>query len=592
MAGGMVKIMVAARHLGTGSTDSPRPTMQQSDIHNRNAQLESLYRLSRILSMPLDYRERARRILDELLRVTEGHRVVMRAVDEKQGYLMLVDAVGRDLSKDPLSQALPMSAGAVGQAYREGRAIIINDYPTYSDAMAGVVDLGIKSIAALPIKSEDKLLGVITIESFEPNYFGQEMVRLITAITDELGILMSHARALELERYRTLELDALFQIARILVNADTVERKAESVLRVLCQVATVQHAVLRFFDKEKHALRKVAAVGYPDASLPAEYQEIGYGIVGAAFNEGRAVIVNDLGSHSWRPPGLLAAGMKSFMVVPIEVGIDLLGTISMASPQLGHFNEDRAKLVVAIANGAGTLLENARLHDVVKTRALQLQALSQKLVTVQEQEKKSLARELHDEIGQELTGLKMMLESISISDRDLGYGSLNEPKDLVDGLINRVRNLSLDLRPVMLDYLGLLPALFWQFERYTQQSGIHVEFEHSGLEHRFKQDIETAAYRIVQEALTNVARHANVKTAQVKVWVDGEMLAITIKDEGDGFQMGQTLTHRYTTGLANMRERVTALGGKFAIHSGKNIGAEVMVRIPLDTSMHQDRDQA
>jgi signal transduction histidine kinase len=530
--------------------------------------------------MPLDYRGRVKRILDEVLRVTRGHRVVMRAGDQRQGGLVLVEAVGRNLAQDPPIPILPFTAGVIGQAYRELRPLLVNDYPTHPSAIASVVQHGVKSIAALPIRAEDRILGVITIESLEPDFFNDEMVRLITAITEELGVLMAHARILESERFRTLELEALFQIAQILVNTETVEKRAEAVLSVLCRAATAEHAVIRFVDRKKRALKKVAAVGYPEDATPFEYQEIGYGIVGMAFTEERPVIIDDLESHSWRPRGLLAAGMKSFMVVPIKVGADLLGTISIASPQQGHFNEDRAKLVIAIANGAGTLLENARLQDVVKSRAQELQTLSRKLVDVQEQERKALARELHDEIGQELTGLKMMLESVSHGNAGQA-GLLKEPKDLVDSLISKIRNLSLDLRPAMLDHLGLLPALFWQLERFTQQCGIKVDFVHSGIDGRFNPDIETAAYRIVQEALTNVARHANVRSVNVKVWIDGGMLAITVKDEGSGFQMDRVMSDRYTAGVANMRERAAGLGGKFAIHSARDMGTEVIARIPV-----------
>jgi|GEM_PF-5439146 len=555
--------------------------MHASDIHNRAAHLETMYNLSRIMAMPLDYRGRIRRILDEVLRVSRGHKVVMRAGDQQQGGLSLVEAVGRDLALDPPLPMVPFAAGVVGQAYQELCPVIVNNYPAYPAALPSVVEHGVKSIAALPIRAEDRLLGVITIQSLEPDFFNDEMVRLITAIADELGVLMAHARALESERFRALELEALFQIAKILVNTETVEKRAEAVLGVLCQSATAEHAALRLVDRQRHALKKVAAVGYPQDATPFEYQEIGYGIVGAAFNEERPVIIDDLETHSWRPPGLLAAGMKSFMVVPIKVGDHLLGTVSIASPQPGHFNQDRAKLVTAIANGAGTLLENARLQDVVKARAHELQTLSRKLVDAQEQEKKTLARELHDEIGQELTGLKMMLESVSHGGGIPQPELLKSPKDLVDSLISKVRNLSLDLRPAMLDHLGLLPALFWQMERYTQQCGIKVGFVHSGIDGRFNPDIETAAYRIVQEALTNVARHANVDNAQVRVWIDGDMLAITVKDEGSGFETGQVMSDRYTAGVANMRERVTALGGKFIIHSARDMGTEVIARIPL-----------
>jgi signal transduction histidine kinase len=190
-------------------------------------------------------------------------------------------------------------------------------------------------------------------------------------------------------------------------------------------------------------------------------------------------------------------------------------------------------------------------------------------VLLEESERRNLARELHDEIGQTLTGLKLRLEA----------GQTSEARGLVEELMSSVRNLSLDLRPAMLDDLGLLPALLWLFERYSTQTGVKVAFEHTGLDGRFAAEIETAAFRIVQEALTNVARHAGVPQAVVRVWADGRTLGVQIDDGGRGFDPNGTL-HR-TGGLSGMRERATALGGQLTLESKPGQGARVMAELPL-----------
>ena len=142
-------------------------------------------------------------------------------------------------------------------------------------------------------------------------------------------------------------------------------------------------------------------------------------------------------------------------------------------------------------------------------------------------------------------------------------------------------NLSLDLRPAMLDDLGLLPALVWLFERYTSQTNVKVQFAHDGLDGRLSPIVETAAFRIVQEALTNVARHSGVPSVDVRVWRDGGGLAVQVADLGHGFDVAAALAAGKSSGLSGMRERAAALGGTLEIESSKQAGTRLTAELPL-----------
>jgi signal transduction histidine kinase len=132
----------------------------------------------------------------------------------------------------------------------------------------------------------------------------------------------------------------------------------------------------------------------------------------------------------------------------------------------------------------------------------------------------------------------------------------------------------------LLDDLGLLSALLWHFERYAHVTGVRVHFEHSGIDRRFDPEVETGAYRIAQEALTNVARHARVCDATVRIWADEHVLRLEMTDRGAGFD--QTAAElRRSSGLTGMRERAALLGGRLTIDSSPGSGTRVLAELPL-----------
>jgi PAS domain S-box-containing protein len=222
----------------------------------------------------------------------------------------------------------------------------------------------------------------------------------------------------------------------------------------------------------------------------------------------------------------------------------------------------------------------------------QLRQLTRQVVIAQEEERQHLARELHDEAGQVLTGLKLTLEMGQRLPPEGLKSSMQQALTLVGELIQLVRNLSLDLRPAMLDDLGLVPTLLWHFDRYTAQTKVRVVFEHAGIEKRFVTEVETAAYRIVQEALTNVARHARASQATVRLWVDENWLNVQVEDHGVGFDteaMLETVLASGTTfGLAGIRERVLLLEGQLTVEATPGQGTRLTAELPL--SEHHERD--
>jgi PAS domain S-box-containing protein len=226
------------------------------------------------------------------------------------------------------------------------------------------------------------------------------------------------------------------------------------------------------------------------------------------------------------------------------------------------------------------ITDRKRAEEELRAASQRLRALSRRLLEVQEQERRHLARELHDEIGQYLTGLKLQLEAAGLTAPTDVAARLAGARAMLRDLTERVRELSLRLRPTMLDDLGLVPALVWLLERYTAQTGVRVAFTHAGLGRRFPPEAETAAYRIVQEALTNVARHAGVAEAEVRLTADGGGLTVAVADRGAGFDPAAAAA-RPTGGLSGMRERAELLGGTWAVEAAPGAGTRVTARLPV-----------
>jgi len=245
----------------------------------------------------------------------------------------------------------------------------------------------------------------------------------------------------------------------------------------------------------------------------------------------------------------------------------------MLSPMQGP----ASGMVIAVVRD---ITRRSQAEEALQHYAERLKFLSRRLMEVQETERRNIARELHDEIGQILTGLKLTLEMGARLPADKTRECIENATTLVNELMARARRLSLDLRPAMLDDLGLLPALLWQIDHYTAQTGVRVEFRHNGLEgRRFSSEVETAAYRIVQEALTNAARHANVSEVTVQIWTEKNTLFITVEDHGVGFNSEERLPLSENSGLAGMRERALLLGGQLTIESRIGRGTRLMAEL-------------
>jgi len=276
------------------------------------------------------------------------------------------------------------------------------------------------------------------------------------------------------------------------------------------------------------------------------------------------------------------ADIKTLAIAALFHGNEIIGALIAAfSHNLRDLPHDEIALLRGLADQASTAIENAKLFEQVRAGRERQRKLAKSLVEVQEAERRHIAKELHDHFGQLLTGLQFMLESTKNQASGTQRSELEQIQDSVSDVIRQIREMSLNLRPSMLDDMGLLPTLRWHMDRYTSQTGIKVNFHCDPFPKRFTLEIETAAYRIIQESLTNVARYAQVNEVFVGLVLQEETLWVEILDKGKGFDLA-TIVDRPSSGLGGMRERAGLLGGYLVVESFINQGTQIVAALPLN----------
>jgi signal transduction histidine kinase len=273
----------------------------------------------------------------------------------------------------------------------------------------------------------------------------------------------------------------------------------------------------------------------------------------------------------------------AMLAVPFLAGEQLLGILTLGEKRSGDlYTQEDLELLTTLAHSATLALENARLHE--ERMAILRQQLAQ-VTAAQEEERRRIARELHDGVGPALASLNIRLHTArKLLERDHhpASGEIEELAELTQANIQDIRRVIQDLRPAVLDELGLASALREYAARYQEEHGLEVGFSLPEGEERFPAPLETALFRIVQEALANVAKHAQAQRVEVAMTCDQRGVTLHIADDGQGFdpQAPRSGTH---LGLWSMRERVEQLGGRFEIEGAPGSGTRVRAIIPLGT---------
>ena len=237
-----------------------------------------------------------------------------------------------------------------------------------------------------------------------------------------------------------------------------------------------------------------------------------------------------------------------------------------------------------------TLLEHKRTEQALRESEQAARNYSRRLIEAQEAERRRISRELHDQVGQILTAVKMNLYSLRQQcSAPAILSSIEDNMKVIDEAVDQVRHLSVDLRPPLLDDFGLVIALRWYLDRQAKHGGVPADFVSRSFDEdrRFSSELETACFRVVQEAVTNVVRHARATRISVLLETTGPDLILQVTDNGRGFDVNalrNSPARTATLGLLGMGERVQAVGGTITIESVPELGTEICARFPIDAT--------
>jgi len=566
---------------------SRRQAVENSELllraEQRARELAALNTVINAIGGSLDLSQILEKALDAILDVT-GMEV---------GYMRLLEGLPPRLNLKAHRGLSPMilevlrrgtrAGGVSEQVFFTKRSIILDKSSVQAtgDPRSQTLVEGIEAYAWVPITSKDRVVGIINVGTGDSKAVDSRHVALLESIGASLGIALEKA-ALYRESQKKEEIQRIVkELSQDITLLDIDTLLAKLTAQVI-QLLKVDLADIRMLAGESWQVKCLSGID-PRAIPPADF--IPEGRSEWIVKNRRALMIPDITRHTEIPGGktLKRIGIRGYLGVPLfsRKG-EVMGVLRALTYQSRGFAQDEIELLQQFANGAAVAIENTLLFEQVQAGHEQMQRLSRRLVEAQETERRAIARELHDEIGQILTGLKLMLQTSDGLSAKQFQKRLHKAQGLINELFTRVRALSVDLRPAMLDDLGLLPTLTWHFERFTAQTGVAVRFKHSGIQDkRFSPDLETAAYRIIQEALTNVARHANAAEAAVEVLATPQALTLEVRDRGCGFDFKAASRSGKGSGLGGMSERAMSLGGGLAIESRTERGTRLMATLPI-----------
>jgi signal transduction histidine kinase len=546
--------------------------------------------------------------LDEILEKVV--RASCELTGARYGALGVLDGSGRRLNRfitygieDDVREAigdLPTGRGILGVLITDARPVRLGDIGSDPRSVGFPPNHPpMRTFLGVPVHSGPEVFGNLYLtEKDGGGEFTADDEQVVVMLAAQAGVAIQNARLFEDSREHVRALErALGELSSVddLLGALVGGGSRDEVLDLLTQqaVRSIPCTVLGVAlpDGDRQSLRYVSAAGATASDLRGHVVPVARSKAGAALVARRIVRVDDMESDpDAYAPTAQVAGVNSLLIAPLVRRYEAIGVIVAGGRQGGiPFTDEDERLLAAYATRAvlvlelsqALLAERERSDAVAKlvaseTRELGRRETLRRVVDAQEQERRRLAIELHDETGQSLASVLMGLRRVEESeDMDAVRATVAELRDTVANAVQELRALAVELRPKALDDFGLAPALERLVDTFGRRTGLDVTTHLGGLDERLPEPVESALYRIAQEGLTNIAKHAGASSASLVTRRSGDRIVMVLEDDGRGFDSRVVSDG---LGLVSMRERAELVGGALVVESserGTTIVAEV-----------------
>ena len=527
------------------------------------------------LSSELSLDALLQRIVESAAQLTAARYAALGVIDKSGQALERFLTTGIDAETYAAIGDLPRGRGILGVLIREAKPVRLHDLTT-DERSVGFPrhHPEMKAFLGVPILLRGVAFGNLYLtEKQGGEDFTEEDEELAQLLAAQAAVAIENARLYETSTRWLRQLESLNEIADALVTELELEPLLALIARRLRELVDARLVLIALPDTEV-ALRIAAAEG------TGSYGVIGMRLDFAASKAGRVLER----AHSERVDSILEdpeidqqaarqLGVHSGLFVPLvahgrPIGVVIVHDKAGPTPV---FTDDDLRLVEALAARASTAVDLSQRvsRDVVG-----------RVVAAQEVERKRLARELHDETGQALTSILLGLKPLEQAmESDEARAALASLRDLVVSTLQSVRRLAVELRPAALDDFGLVPAVERLAETFRGQSAIQVDLESTLGDARLPSEVETVIYRIVQEALSNIVKHAAASRVSILLMRRDDTIAAVVEDDGHGFDPADAGDDGL--GLVGIRERVGLVGGRVHIESATDAGTTLVVEVPL-----------
>jgi signal transduction histidine kinase len=496
---------------------------------------------------------------------------------------------------------LPTGRGILGVLITDARPLRLPDIHTDPRSVGFPPNHPpMRSFLGVPVIAGGSVFGNLYLTEKRDGDFTEDDEAVAIMLAAQAGAAIPNARLFAEARDHAEALErAWTEVSSVdeLLGAILSGGARDDVLQLLAEqaVRAVPAAVIGIAlpEDNRTMLRYAAAAGERGARLRQHTVPVGGSKVGAALLARRVVKVDDLESDpdAYAPTGRIA-GVRSLLIVPIVRRFEAVGVIVAGDREgattLGGEDERllqayAARTVIALELAQALSTERDRADAVERLVASEIRDASRRetlrrVVEAQERERRRLAIELHDETGQSLAAVLMGLRRLEESGDPEGMrATVEELRATVVNAVQELRALAVELRPKALDDFGLGPALERLIDTYSRRTGLAVESHLGGLESRLPEPVESAFYRIAQEALTNIAKHAGASSVSIVTRRDADKLTMVVEDNGAGFEAAAPAGG---LGLVSMRERAELLGGSLTVESSPEHGTTLVVEVP------------